>query len=263
MTRVLTIAAVVWLQMLRRKDVYVLAVLLGALLLMLVSLNIFGLGGMADYVKDVGLLAAWLLGWTLAVSVSTRELPQEETRGTVFALLAKPINRFQLIAGKWLGTWSSVALAVLAFYALVDGVVIARGGRFDTLALLQAWLLHAAALGIVGALGIALSTRLNRDAALVLNYVLTGAAFLVIPRVPELLVKETGFSAKVLLFLYYLVPHFELFDMRRRLVHGYGPMAWSVLAAVLVYALLFVAALLLAAWIAYHNKRFSRGSMAT
>ena len=42
--RSLTIAHTVWLNMLRRKDLYVLFILLAALLLVVVSLNIFGLG---------------------------------------------------------------------------------------------------------------------------------------------------------------------------------------------------------------------------
>ena len=42
MTRILTVASVVWRDVIRRKDVYVLLILLGVLLVALVSMNLFG-----------------------------------------------------------------------------------------------------------------------------------------------------------------------------------------------------------------------------
>src|SRR3989339_2045007 len=115
MMRVLTIAHTVWLGIIRKKDIYVLLILLSTLLLALVSLNVFGLGGTVRYVKDLGLLAAWFFSWILAVNLSSRELPGEETNGTVFPLLAKPITRAELIAGKWLGTWTATTVATIGF----------------------------------------------------------------------------------------------------------------------------------------------------
>jgi hypothetical protein len=257
----LTIAAIVWIEMIRRKDVYVLLVLLGALLLALISMNIFGLGGVAGYAQDVGLLLAWLFGWILTVAVSTRELPQEETRGTIFPLLAKPITRLQLLAGKWLGCWSIVCSACGAFYALVVLVALAQGGLPAWLVLAQAYILHMTLLGVIAAMGLMLSTRLHQDAAVALAYVLTAAAFLVVPRVPEFLVGEKGVRGVALLALYYVVPHFELFDLRRRLVHGYGPVEASVYLTVLGYGLVFILAFLMLAWLLYRHKRFVRGAL--
>ena len=62
MLKIRTIAATVWLETLRKKDLYVLLILLSVLLLTLISLNIFGLGGMTRYIKDIGLLLAWVFG---------------------------------------------------------------------------------------------------------------------------------------------------------------------------------------------------------
>ena len=50
MTRLFTIARVVWLEVSRRKDVYVVFVLLLAALALLMSLNVFGLGAVTGYV---------------------------------------------------------------------------------------------------------------------------------------------------------------------------------------------------------------------
>lgn len=260
MTRIRTIAFIVWLEVIRKKDVYVLLILLGALLVTLVSLDIFGLGGVVRYVKDVGLLMAWIFGWILAINVSSRELPEEETHGTIFPLLAKPVTRVELLVGKWLGAWSIVSVATFLFYFLVITVALARGGGVETVALLQGYMLHCAVLSIISITSIAFSTRMNRDAAASISYVLTGAAFLVVPRIPEFVVRETGFRRMALMFLYNLMPHFEVFDMRKRIVHDYGPVGWDIFFIVVVYGILLTLLFILAAWLAYREKRFSRGS---
>lgn len=260
MRRVWTVATVAWLELLRRKEIYVLLILLGTMLFALLSMNIFGLGSVAGFVKDAGLLAAWLFGWILTVNCASRQLPQEEKRGTILPLLAKPIRRGELIVGKWLGAWSAVATAVATFYIVTLAVVWIHGGRFDLLTLLQALTLHLAALGIIAALAVALSTRLNQDAAATLTYVASGAMFLLVPRVPELAANAVGWRQTALLILYGILPHFELFDMRRRAVHQYGPMSWPMLGAILVYGAIVIAILLLLAWLGFRVKRFSRSN---
>jgi ABC-type transport system involved in multi-copper enzyme maturation permease subunit len=258
MTRIGTIAHTVWLEMLRKKDLYVLLILLGALLATLVSLDIFGLGGVVRYVKDVGYLTAWVFAWILAVGISTQQLTTEETRGTIFPLLAKPVNRLEVIVGKWLGTWTITCAATGCFYVLVTLIVAAKGGATHGATILQGYILHCTALAMITATGILFSTRLNRDAAATMTYVATGAVFLIVPRVPVLLAHTRGFSATALLVLYNLMPHFEVFDLRKRIVHDYGPTG-SLLCLLLVgYGLLWTAMLLLASWLAYRRKRFTR-----
>ncbi len=261
MIRVRTVAWVVWLEMIRRKDLYVLLILLAALLFLLMSLNIFGLGAMARYVMDVGLLFAWVFSVILAVSLAGRQLPQEESKGTIYALLAKPITRWELILGKWLGTWTASAAATALFYVVVFAVVKLRGGRFDATCLAQTLLLHGILLGMVTALAVAASTRMTYGAAATVAYLLCGASFVMVPQVPELMVQETGFGAYGLMALYYVLPHFELFDLRQRLVHDWGPAPWGIIGAVAVYGLVWFGVFLALAWLGYRQKRFQRGQV--
>jgi len=262
MKRAWTVACVVLLEMIRRKDIYVLAILMGALLALLVSMDVFGLGGAAAYVADIGLLATWVCTWFLAVTVSTRQLPQEESRGTVYALLAKPVTRLELIAGKWAGATLSVVVAMLALYALVFVVTILKGGQVDLLTGGEMCLLHGVAIGVMAAIGLAASTRLNHDAAATLTFVLTGAALLVAPRIPAFVAQSGGVRAGLLLFLYNVLPHFEVFDLRMRFVHRFGPVGPGVLALSAAYGAALTAAFLALAWAAYRNKRFTRGTLS-
>ncbi|MDI6774956.1 MAG: ABC transporter permease [Verrucomicrobiota bacterium] len=261
MNRALVIAQTTWLEMLRKKDVYVLFILLGVMLVTLVSLNIFGLGGLVVYVKDIGLLMTWLFGLVLAVNISSRGLPQEEQRGTIFPLLAKPITRFELILGKWLGAWVVTSLSLLMFYLLIAVVVALRGGALSPMAMAQGYILHAATLAILCAIALLFSTRMNADATAATSYVVAAAAFLVTPQIPAFLKNATGFSADAFLALYHVLPHFEILDMRNRLIYDQGPAEWRAFVLALAYAACYTVALLLAAWLAYRAKRFSRADI--
>lgn len=261
MRQIITLAGIVWLETVRRKELSILLILLVTLLACLLSFDVFGLSQVTGYMKDIGLLTAWILAWILAVNTSVRQLPQEEQRGTLFPLLAKPVSRLTLLLGKWLGVWSILCVVLASFYLTVCLAVLIKGGRFDLPTLAQAFLLHVAVLALISSLGLALSTRLNRDAATVTTYLVTGATFLLLPRIPGMLVEAKGATSYVLFTLYYLLPHFELFDLRRRLVHDWGPAGWLTIAEVVLYAVLMTGVFLTLAWLGYRKRRFSRGAI--
>lgn len=259
MKRVFTIAHVVWLDVLRRKDVYIVFGLLIALLVLLMSLNVFGISGVTGYIKETGLMLVLLFSWILALNISTCLLPEEESRGTAFSLLARPVTRLQVIVGKWLGCWTVVCAATTVFYAVVWIIIRLRGSGFSPLGLAQALCLHFCMLGMLSALGVAFSTRLNRDAAAAMSYTIGLAAFFLLPRVPYLLPHLKGFHRTALLALYYALPHFELFDMRMRLVHDFGPVPLRAFVPILVYGAVLMIAFLTLAWLGYRAKRILRG----
>jgi ABC-type transport system involved in multi-copper enzyme maturation permease subunit len=260
MKRISAIASVVWREMIRRKDLYVLLILLVSLLFVLMTVNVFDLGNVVRFVADVGLLFAWLFSIVLTIGLSARQLPAEEAKGTIYPLLAKPITRWELIAGKWLGAWSAASAATLLFHALILVVVVLRGGTFDGVSAVQGMLLHVCALAIIAAIGMAVSTRMTGSAAATIAYVVTAVCAAVIPEVPELLLHQTGSAATALSALYYALPHLELFDLRQRLVHSWGPAPWNVVLSVFVYGCVWTAILLLLAWLGYRGKRFQRGA---
>jgi ABC-type transport system involved in multi-copper enzyme maturation permease subunit len=262
MTRILTVARVVWLDVLRRKDFYVLLILLAILLIALVSMNVFGLGGVTAYVADIGLLMSWVFSWVLAISIGCRLLPQEESRGTIFALLAKPVTRIELILGKWLGAWTVVGVATGLFYVLVFGVTMLRGWNLHVWVALQAIALHGMVIGIIIAAALMFSTRLNSDAAATLTGALTAASFLLVPRIPEFVAEAGGLRGGLMLFLYNALPHFEIFDLRMRVLHNYGEVSPVTFLMIIAYGLLVTAIFLALAWIAYRGKHFARGSLS-
>ena len=262
MRRVLAVARVVWLEMLRRKEPYVVAVMLAALLGLLLSVDVFGIGGAVRYVMDIGLLAAWIFSLVLAVAGACRQLPDEERRGTVFPLLAKPLTRLEMICGKWLGAWSAASCAGAGFFLAVGVVVKGRGGAFDWLTLAQGWVVCSAGLAAVAAMGMALSTRMSFGAASSVSWTMLAASFFMLPRIPERVLGAPRANAAILSLLYYALPHFELFDMRLRIVHRWGNIPARALALLLAYGAVLTSLGLCAAWLAYRNKRLERGGVS-
>ena len=258
MTRILTIAKIVWLEMLRRKDLYVLLILMAVFLAAMLGLNIFGLGGLVAYVKEIGLLLLWIGTWVLTINFSARQLPREEATGTIFPLLAKPVTRGQFLLGKWLGAWGAGLAASALFHLLLVGVVLARGSALPWVTLAQHFLLHGCLLAILAAAGLMFSTRLHYDAAAALAYVFALGSFFVLPRVPQLVLHARGLQHDLLLALYFALPHLELFDLRIRLAYDWGALAWPAFCAILAYGALVAALLLVLAWLGYHRKNFPR-----
>ncbi len=259
MKRIGVIARMVGLELLRRKDAYVLVILLGAMLVALLTMDVFGLGGTSRYVADIGLLMTWGFSFAIALPLLCRQLPSDEARGVVFAVLAKPIGRFEYVTGKWLGGWMGSLAATAAMYAVTWLVVASRQGHFVPVALVQAFLLHGMALAMTGALGIATSTRLSTGAAITVTAILLAVGLLVVPEVPRLAHAATDWRGDALILIYQAVPHMELFDMRQRLVHDWGPAPWGLVAVCILYGLAWTVFFLSLAWLGYRRRYFRRG----
>ncbi len=261
MNRITVIAYILLLNLIRRKDLYVLIILAATMLITLTSFNIFGLGGASRYIADIGLMMTWLFSWILSITITARELPGEENRGTILNILAKPVSRFELICGKWLGAWTVTCIATAAFYMLVTVVIAAKGDALQTPTLLQCFFLHSVSNAVIISLALALSTRLNSDAASTLSFILSATSFLVVPRIPGFLASESGIRADLLLMVYNLLPHLEVFDIRMRVIHDFGPISALLLFKSAAYGAAITSLFIFLAFLSYRNKRFSRAQL--
>lgn len=76
--------------------------------------------------KDVSLGAMSIFTSLLAVITTARLLPQDVEDRTAYTVLAKPVSRFEYLAGKLLGVLSLLALSLLAMSALFFVVLSVR-----------------------------------------------------------------------------------------------------------------------------------------
>jgi ABC-type transport system involved in multi-copper enzyme maturation permease subunit len=134
------------------RDRILYSILAFALLLIGTSLILAGLsiGQESKIVKDLGLAASSLFGAFIAIFLGIGLVFKEIERRTVYAIISKPIHRFQFLLGKYLGlvltllvTVGVMTLLVAGMARLVDGhwspgLVVAAGTDFLALMIVTA-----------------------------------------------------------------------------------------------------------------------------
>src|SRR6478672_6486133 len=76
--------------------------------------------------KDVGLGAISIFTSLLAILATARLLPQDIEERTAYTVLAKPVSRFEYLAGKLLGVFFLLAISLVAMAALFFAVLFLR-----------------------------------------------------------------------------------------------------------------------------------------
>ena len=254
MNSALAIASVVLKESYRRKDFYVLFFLTAVLTVLLGSANFFKDRSIVRYLKEVCLLFIWISALVIAVTTAARQIPAERENRTIFPLLAKPVSRWDVILGKFLGCWTSGGIALLVFYtffAIISGL---REHAFPAAQYLQAAWLHFIFIGIVVAmvlLGSVLFTAPSSNATIAF-IVVVGILFLGrdLNRVAMTQPAASGF---LLSTIYYLMPHLEFFDVRDLIIHSAPLIEWWAVGAATLYGLFYAAAFLVLGWLRFRK----------
>jgi ABC-type transport system involved in multi-copper enzyme maturation permease subunit len=251
--RLLAVAANTFRETVRERVLYNLVVF--AILMTLSGLLLGHLSIRQDekILKDIGLAAMDLFGIAIALFIGVGLVSKEIERRSLYPLLAKPLTRDEFYVGKFLG---------LSFTLLVNLAVMAAGlfltllatGRGVDSGLLRAIYPIFLSLLLVVALAMLFSTLTSPALAALgtLGVVIAGRFSDVIrnmkevaPNAPEWLVKA----------LYYGLPNFRAFDFKDRAAYG-DPIALSLLGEVTLYAILYVALVLVAGLATFRVKDF-------
>ena len=116
MNTIWALAGVVIKELYRRKDFYVLFVLTALITIATGMVNFFHDPKIVRYVKDICMLLIWVSALLIAIITTARQIPAERESRTIFPLLAKPVTRWQVILGKFLGCWLATGIALAVFY---------------------------------------------------------------------------------------------------------------------------------------------------
>jgi len=255
MNNVLALAGVVIKELYRRKDFYVLFIMTALITMVLGSVKFFNDDRIVRYLKDACLLLIWISSLVIAVTTTARQLPAERESRTIFPLLAKPVSRAQLIAGKFLGCWLACGLALVVFYFFFGAITASREHAWPLGIYFQALWLHWICLGIVVALvllGSVVFTAPSSNATIcfiiVIGIMFCGG------HLNGVAVHMGGSSGTILYAIYYSIPHLEWYDVRDFVIHDWGLISWAAWAGATLYGLLYSAFLLGAAWLVFRRK---------
>lgn len=216
-------------------------------------------------IKDLGLAATSLFGLFIAVFVGITLVWKEVERRSIYSLLAKPVRRYELVLGKYLGLaftlFVNVAVMAVVLYVLLffmdrstpDATRAAWEAPALDPAMLTAFLLLYAQLLVITAVALFFSTF----ASPMLAAALTFGLYVIGHFNADLRHFDAFISSPplvlVLRALYYLLPNLAPFDVKAQVVHGQS-IAAGYVAMTLAYAVVYVAALLVSASVIFSRR---------
>lgn len=254
MHNILAVAGVVILEMIRRKDVYVLLILTALITLSLGSVTFFGDPKIARYLKEVCLTLIWICSLVISVMSAARQIPAEKESRTLFPLLAKPISRSQVMLGKFAGCWAACCASMALFYLLFAIISGSKEGAWPVANYLQAYWLHCMFCGLVVAmtlLGSVWFTAVSSNATILLVAV-TGLLLLG-RHLHKVAAKTGGVLGHLLDAAYYTLPHLEFYDVRDLIVHNWPRIDWVVIGQDTLYGVLYGAVFLMLACLRFRR----------
>ncbi len=244
-----------FLELWRRNDMFALLILALVLLVPLSLARPFGVSGAIRYFDEAALLLIWGYSLFIALGIGGRLFTSEFANRTIYPLLAKPISRGELLLGKYLGALVASLSALAFFYALWIVSAAMRGGEWFSACLMQAFVLHAMFVALVVAIALFSSFVATSSAGTTILAILIPAMFFFGRRLPEYAENISGVLRLPVYAFYWLAPHVEFFDMRQRVVHGWGGVEPAVFLAVLGYGLVYTAVVLWLTHIVFTRKK--------
>ncbi|MDT8390405.1 MAG: ABC transporter permease subunit [Lentisphaeria bacterium] len=235
MGKIFAIAKLSVLELFRKKDVYVAIVLALVAIVPLAVVNAFGIEGAVRYIREVALLLVWGFSVIICVTTSARQIPNETQRKTILPLLAKPVSRAQIALGKTLGSIIASWGALAMFYGCYIVIAGLKSGIWIEPVLLQSVILHACFAALACSMTVCGSLALTPSANITACLLIIAGGLLFGDHLPDLINKAPGLFRPPLIGLEYVLPRFELFDLRARVIHSHAPVPAGVFLFILLY----------------------------
>jgi ABC-type transport system involved in multi-copper enzyme maturation permease subunit len=234
----------------------VVIVLAAVILLPLALFSPFGTAGVSRYMSELALLLLWVFAAAITLGVAARLFPPEFENRTMWPLLAKPVSRFTVVVGKYLGALLAAVSALLVFYMGYTILAGIRTGVWVTPILVQAFIMHVGFVALLAAITLLGSLVMTPSANITLCGLATVGMLIYGQRLPVLAAAQPQPVKAIVHFIYWIAPHFEFFDLRQRVVHEWPALGWGVCGVVALYTLCYVGLCLALAGRAFRNKRF-------
>lgn len=250
------IAKTVLVEAVRRKEIYVIVLIVIGAIVLAGSIRFFGFEGMSKFYREISLRVMNLATALTVIVLAARQLPREFESRTIYPLLAKPVGRTAFLAGKFTGVLLAGVFCFAMFIILFLCGMKYLGAHLSWGLFAQFIYLQILALSVLASTAFMLSLLLNVDAAItvsVLLFGLGGALSSAIDYVYDS-VKDVGafvlpgidktvsIGDWFMRLLNFGIPQFSLFDLSSKVVHGgkWPPVdTWAILYLTL-YACFFL-----------------------
>jgi len=241
--KTMSVAYVTVLESVRRKDPYVVLILGAAMVLGAGVFSRFGVEGLEKFVKDVGLTVTTVFSIVICVVAAARQLPTEIQNRTLYPALGKPISRTGFFLGKYIGVGIMSSAVVVAFYVLLGIILlvfrIPVGGVFY-----QALYLRVLSMWFIAAGVLCLSLFLTHGANVTVSLLACLCMQIFAHSILYMHDELTGISLRLAEGLYLVAPHLELFDLSKKVIHGWPAIPLWVVGGMTLYGLVYTGILL-------------------
>jgi ABC-type transport system involved in multi-copper enzyme maturation permease subunit len=255
MNTVCALASVVIKELYRRKDFYVLFVMTALITLIMGSVTFFNDAKIARYLKEICLLLIWISALVIAIATTARQIPAERENRTIFPLLAKPVTRGQVVAGKFAGCWLACGLALVMFYLFFGVMSGTREGNWPLLQYFQAFWMQYAMIAVVVALVLLGSVVFAAPSSnATISFVVVIGILLLGRYLNQVALNQPEPLRTIVYAIYFLIPHLEWYDIRDFVIYDQGTIGWVDCFLATLYAAVYVALLLFATWLVFRRK---------
>ncbi len=212
------------------------------------------LGEQARVTQDLGLAGMSILGFMVAVLIGTGIVYTEVERRTIYTVIAKPVERWQFVLGKFVGLNATISVLVAGMTVILLAAAWMEIGHFKP-QLLQAVLLTWVELTVLTSLSILMSVVCSP----ILGAIFTFLLYIIGHTSGDLreLAQHFGSgSMKTITNLaYHVLPNLEYFNIRGKVIHGvHVDSAYLVFAC--AYGLLYCFIFLVIAGAIFERKEF-------
>jgi len=218
-------------------------------------------------IKDLGLSAVSVFGLFIAVFIGIGLVSKEVERRSIYGLLAKPIDRYHIVLGKYAGLLLTLAVnlaimaaalyVVLAYTAWQFPPEFARSWDAPALdpRLLQAVALIFVELSVITAIALFFSTFSTPmlSAALTFGLFVAGHFSADLRNFDQ--VVESPAAARLARGLYWVLPNLATFDVKTQVVHG-QPVSAGYMALAVAYGAVYIGLLICGALLIFSRRDF-------
>ncbi|MHB1341764.1 MAG: hypothetical protein ACYC77_06625 [Coriobacteriia bacterium] len=224
MSRVLAIARAVFLDSIRRRVLLVVLVFAAIMVALIPALPDYGLGVEAAVYGEISLAVTFATALVVVIGLAVTRIPSEVDRRTLYSVLARPVARWEYLAGTWLGTFMTAAMLVAAFTVIDQLVALRTYGE-------PMWLLWLGAAGILLELGvIAAFAHAVSTAVSPITTIVASIAFIFLGHSRATLLGEEGALA-----LRAFYPSLDAFNVVAPVTHGSGVPPVYLLSMIVVF----------------------------
>jgi ABC-type transport system involved in multi-copper enzyme maturation permease subunit len=247
----------------RRRVVQAVIILVVVILLSMTFFSYLSPEEQSRMIISGGLAAITVFGILLSIFIAAFLIPQEIESRTVYAILSKPVRRFEFVLGKYLGALivlgviTAVMTAVLVAVLLIQQHLVPSSPESafnpNLGPVLFAAFMQYCALAVLTALIILISTISSTTMAVVSAFIIWGVGSLQ-STLNDLAEHATGAARVLLLVIYYIVPKLENFDFRHE-VSNFMPISVVSGWQAVLHGIAYTAVVLLLAAVFFNDRQ--------